>query len=187
MSFPKPNDIANQTKFAAFVGVSQQAISQLKNKNVFPEGGTYADWLNAYLERLRSEASGREKDERLSQVRIRDTEMAGHLKELDLLEKLKKIIWVDDLSPMLTALLGSIQFNVMSAQERIIEAIESKHGVKLDDDDVGKPLRTALESVASGALEFESLLASGDGGADTDGADADGRVVAEVPKAAGRE
>ncbi len=183
MSFPKPNDIANQTKFAAFVGVSQQAISQLKNKNVFPEGGTYADWLNAYLERLRSEASGREQDERLSHVRIRDTEMAANLKELDYLEKLKKIIWVDDLSPMLTALLGAIQFNVMSAQERIIEAIESKHGIKLEDDDVGKPLRTALESVASGALEFESLLTSSNGSADTNSADANSGMVPKVSQA----
>lgn len=183
MSFPKPDDVANQTKFAAFVGVSQQAISQLKNKNVFPEGGTYAEWLAAYLERLRAEAAGRDQDERLSQVRIRETEMSANLKELDYLERLRKIILIDDLSPMMTALYSAIQFNVMSAQERIIEAVESKHAIKLDDDDVGKPLRDALASVAGSTREFIESLASNDDGVTADGADADGGVVAEVPEA----
>lgn len=184
MSFPNPNDVANQTKFAAFVGVSQQAISQLKNKNVFPDGGTYAEWLSAYLERLRAEAAGRDQDERLSQVRIRETEMSANLKELDYLERLGKIILVADLSPLVTELFSSIQFNVMSAQERIIEAVESKHAIKLDDDDVGKPLRDALASVADGTREFIGAIASSVGGATADGADADGGVVAEVPEAA---
>lgn len=167
MSWPKPDEIANQTRFAKFVGVSQQAISQLKGKGVLPDNGTYADWLYAYVDRLRTEASGREQDERLSAVRIRDTEMAANLKEIEFLKQLKQIIFVADLSPMLTALMGAIQFNVMAAQEQIIEAIESRYSIKLDDDDVGKPLRTALESVASGTKEFESLLAPGDNGTDT--------------------
>jgi hypothetical protein len=163
MSWPDPEMKASQTTFAMMVGVSQQAISQLKTKGVLPEGGTYADWLIAYLDRLRSEAAGREQDNRLSDVRIRETEMSANLKELEFFEKLKKIIWVDDLAPLMNDFVSAVQFNVMAAQERIIEAIESKHSITVDDDDIGKPLRAALESVVGGSREFIARISSSDG------------------------
>lgn len=163
MSWPDPEMKASQTTFAMMVGVSQQAISQLKTKGVLPEGGTYADWLIAYLDRLRSEAAGREQDNRLSDVRIRETEMSANLKELEFFERLKKIIWVDDLAPLMNDFVSAVQFNVMAAQERIIEAIESKHSITVDDDDIGKPLRAALESVVGGAREFIARISSSDG------------------------
>ena len=170
MSWPDPDLKASQTTFAMMVGVSQQAISQLKSKGVLIEGGTYADWLIAYLERLRTEAAGREQDQRLADVRIRETEMSANLKELEYLKQLGKIILVDDISPLLNSFCSAVQFNVMAAQERIIEAIESKHSITVDDDDIGKPLRTALESVISGSREFITRLsASSDGDETADG------------------
>ena len=70
-----------------------------------------------------------------------------------------------------------MQFNVMAAQERIIEAIESKHSITIDDDDIGKPLRTALESVISGSREFITRIsASDDGVAAADQSADDGMV-----------
>lgn len=165
ISWPDPNAKANQTAFAAMVGVSQQAISQLKNKGVLPDGGTYTDWLIAYVERLRAEAAGREQDNRLSDVRIRETEMSANLKELEYMKQLGQTILVNDLSPLLNGFMASVQFNVMAAQERIIEAIESKHSITVDDDDIGKPLRAALESVISGSREFIARISSGDDGA----------------------
>lgn len=167
MSWPDPDLKASQTTFAMMVGVSQQAISQLKNKGVLPDGGTYADWLIAYLDRLRSEAAGREQDNRLSDVRIRETEMSANLKELEYFDKLKKIIWVDDMSPLLNDFCSAVQFNVMAAQERIIEAIESKHSITIDDDDISKHLRAALESVISGSRELIARISSVDGVATT--------------------
>ncbi len=173
MGWPDQDSKASQTGFAVMVGVSQQAISKLQAKGVLPENGTYGDWHIAYLDRLRSEASGREQDQRLSDVRIRETEMSANLKELEYLKQLGKIIFVDDLSPLLTAFFSSVQFNVMAAQERIIEAIESKHSITVDDDDINKPLRAALESVASGSREFVARItpsadcdAAADGSAD---------------------
>lgn len=165
ISWPDPNAKANQTAFAGMVGVSQQAISQLKAKGVLTDGGTFYEWHTAYLERLQSVAAGREQDNRLSDVRIRETEMSANLKELEYMKQLGQIILVNDLSPLLSAFIGSVQFNVMAAQERIIEAIESKHSITIDDDDIGKPLRTALESVISGSREFIARISSGDDGA----------------------
>lgn len=164
ISWPNPNDIASQTSFAQLVGVSQQSISKLKEKGVLHDGGTFEEWLNSYVERLRSEAAGREQDSRLSASRIRETEASANLKELDYLDRLKTVIWRPDIEPLLTELCGAVQFNVMAAQERIIETIESKYSIKLEDDDIGKHLRAALESVASGAGELVSRIASSDGG-----------------------
>lgn len=162
MTWPNPESPANQAAFAAMVGVSQQAISQLKLKNVFPEGGTYAEWLHAYLERLRTEASGRDQDARLSSARIRETEASANLKDLDYLQRLKKIILFDDVAPMLNQFCSAVQFNVLAAQEKIIDAIESKYSITLDDDEIAKPLRDALESVAGSATEFIARLDDGD-------------------------
>ncbi len=167
MSWPEPDLKASQTTFAMFVGVSQQAISQLKAKGVLQEGGTFADWHIAYLERLRSEAAGREQDSRLSDVRIRETEMSANLKELEYLKQLGQTILVNDLSPLLTAFFSAVQFNVMAAQERITEAIESKHSITLNDDDIGKHLRAALESVISGSQELVARLSSSIDGDET--------------------
>lgn len=173
MSWPNPNEVASQTVFAQMVGVSQQAISKLKEKDVLPEGGTYSDWLSSYVERLRSEAAGREQDSRLSASRIRETEASANLKELDYLDRLKTVVWVADVEPLITELCSSVQFNVMAAQERIIESIESKYSIKIDDDDIGKHLRSALESVASGAGELVQRIAAGDGGDEAAAGDTD--------------
>ncbi len=158
MSWPDPNAIASQSEFARMIGISQQAVSKLQGNGIIEKGQTYDAWLNAYLERLRSEAAGRLQDERLSSARIRETEMNANLKEIEFHDKLKNIIWRDDLLPLLDALVSSVQFNVMSAKERIIEAIESKHSITLDDESVSEPLRSALESVASSKGELARML-----------------------------
>lgn len=181
ISWPNPNDIASQTTFAFMVGVSQQAISKLKEKNVLADGGTYDNWLNSYVERLRSEAAGREQDTRLSASRIRETEASANLKELDYLDRLKTVIWRPDIEPLLTELCSAIQFNVMAAQERIIESIESKYSIKLEDEDIGKHLRSALESVASGAGELVSRIAEGVDGDEAAALDTDAAVESIVP------
>jgi hypothetical protein len=172
--WPNPNDVANQTTFGQMVGVSQQTISKLKVKRVLVDGGTFADWLSGYIDRLRLEAAGRDQDDRLSEGRIRETEMSANLKELEYLAKLKQVVWVADVEPLVVELCSAVQFNVMAAQERILEGIESKHSLQLDDDDIGKHLRSALEAVASSASEFVKRVVQSDDGdeAATDVADA---------------
>lgn len=164
MQWPDPDLKASQTGFAQMVGVSQQAISQLKSKGVLPDGGTYRDWLTCYLDRLRTEAAGREQDSRLADVRIRETEMSANLKEMEYLRQLQQVIVVSDIAPLLNEFCSAVQFNVMAAQERIIEAIESKHSITIDDDDIATHLRAALETVVGGARELIAGLETGHGG-----------------------
>lgn len=159
--WPNPNEPATQTGFAKLVGISQQAVSKLKSNGIIKAGGTYNQWLISYVERLRSEAGGREQDERLSAARIRQTEMDANLKELEYLKESKQIISRDDLEPLLDSLVSAIQFNVMAARDQIIEGIESKHSVTLDDESVSGPLRNALASVADSASEFTNSFEEG--------------------------
>ncbi|TQV85203.1 hypothetical protein FKG94_03160 [Exilibacterium tricleocarpae] len=156
--WPNPVEKAVQTRFAQFVGISQQAVSQLKDKGVLAEGGTYREWLLAYVERLRTEAAGRDQGDRLSSARIRETEMSANLKEIEYMDRMKLVVWREDIAPLLENLCLSIQSQVMNAKDKIIEAIESKHALTLDDDSVDKHLRAALDAVAGSAGELAQHL-----------------------------
>jgi phage terminase Nu1 subunit (DNA packaging protein) len=48
-----------QAEFAADVGISQQAVSDLVSKGVLENGAPEAEWLLAYCHRLREQAAGR--------------------------------------------------------------------------------------------------------------------------------
>lgn len=48
-----------QAEFAAAVGISQQAVSELVRAGVLPAGASAGQWLLAYCERLREQAAGR--------------------------------------------------------------------------------------------------------------------------------
>ena len=53
------NEPVTQAEFAADVGISQQAVSELVLNGVLKEGDTEAQWLLAYCLRLREQAAGR--------------------------------------------------------------------------------------------------------------------------------
>lgn len=48
-----------QGEFAAMVGITQQAVSDLQRRGVLRNGVTGASWLLAYCEHLREQAAGR--------------------------------------------------------------------------------------------------------------------------------
>lgn len=48
---------AVQSEFALMVGVSRQRIGQLVAEGTFHAGGTYLEWLHAYVNRLREHAA----------------------------------------------------------------------------------------------------------------------------------
>lgn len=60
-----------QSAFGTFVGVSQQAVSDLVQRGVLRADATAREWLMAYLEHLRQVAAGRAPDGELSTERAR--------------------------------------------------------------------------------------------------------------------
>lgn len=49
----------SRTRFGAVVGIGSRRVAELIADGTLPEGGTAGQWIAAYTERLRSQASGR--------------------------------------------------------------------------------------------------------------------------------
>jgi phage terminase Nu1 subunit (DNA packaging protein) len=52
-----------QAQFAELVGITQQRVSELVGDGTLPRGATALQWLQAYCERLREQAAGRQGEE----------------------------------------------------------------------------------------------------------------------------
>ncbi|MCO1337136.1 hypothetical protein MO867_22700, partial [Microbulbifer sp. OS29] len=70
------NDQATQSGFARLVGTSQPAIAKHVQAGVLPQGSTYSVWLQAYCERLRTEAAGRQANDARNQKDLADADKA---------------------------------------------------------------------------------------------------------------
>jgi hypothetical protein len=102
----------------------------------------------AYIRKLREAAAGRS-DEQLGVNRARRELADAMLKELELAEKYKLIINVDGVEPMLISLMKEIQSVVIEAGNKALQAIETTHELKVDDDLVLGPLYAALGNLAA--------------------------------------
>lgn len=149
---------ATQTGFAKLVGTTKQAVSDRFNGGQLPPDGTYAEWLAAYLSRLREEAAGRS-DKDLASARARETLASAQLKEIELSEKLSLVVMVSDLAPALVVLMKDTRSSMMEAGNKILQSIESETGTPFPDEFVLNPIRSALSSAAGGADQLVSSIA----------------------------
>lgn len=157
------NSPANQTTFGKLVGASQQAISKQVEKGVLIPGQTHAEWLKVYVSHLREEAAGRGGDHQaqLTMARIEESRENAAEKKQRRLTAAQALLVRDEVEAAILELPRYIQSSVLSAGDTIIEAIESRYSIELDDEIVTKPLRSALGHAANRVVEFEAAL-SGD-------------------------
>ena len=114
----------------------------------------------AYIDDLRQKAAGRSNED-LGEARRQETVASTHLKVLDIFEKHKQVIWTAHLKPLMLGMMDSVQSNVMNAGGKIIQTIESEHGLEIDDELINGHLRTALGNVTRGGEELvRSVLGS---------------------------
>jgi hypothetical protein len=169
-------DPATQAGFARLVGTSRQAIANLAEKSVFPDGGTFAEWLLVYCERQREMAAGRggnlqeqltairieEGRENVAEKRQRRLSDAGELMDRAMVEQ-----WV-------LAASGNVQTFVMEAGDTILESLSEKYGISIDEDDVLGHLRTALGYVGKAGVELAEHFSGVGGIAGSDTSDTNG-------------
>lgn len=155
--FPCLDEKATQTGFAKLVGVTKQAIGRRYSEGQFPAGGSYATWLQIYLESLRVEAAGRSEKE-LAAIRGRKELAQAMREEFELAKEMKMVVLVEDISPGLIGILKEIQTNIIQAGKRSMQAIQAEHQIKLHDDIVLEPLRAALRDVAGSADQLVATL-----------------------------
>lgn len=156
---------AKQVEFAALVGATQQAIAKHVEAGVLPRGATYEQWLVAYCDRLRTEASGRVKSEareRRDVAQAMESEINAEMKRRQLFKEDGLLLDIDSVRQVLTewATIGKNEF--LGAVDKIVTAIEAEHGITIDRDQLQFDIDTALKAIGSYAFEPGAL---GDGGA----------------------
>jgi hypothetical protein len=154
--FDQLDNPATQSGFGVLVGISQQAVSKLVTKGVIPKAGSYREWLLAYTDALRTTASGREEEARLTSARIREADASAALKELNFHKQAETLVEVSAIEPLLISWAARALSAVQAAEAKIIEGLESKHGLSIDVDLISGPLRSALKTIADHPAGIES-------------------------------
>jgi len=141
----------SQTAFARLVGVSKQSISQRVADGLLREGAPAGEWLRAYCGRLREEAAGRgDVDSKaLMRARTRESEAKARMQELQYHRELKQLVPVEEIEPLLESWATTARGEVQHAVEKIIAAIESRHGVEVERALYDEHLRAAFGVIAS--------------------------------------
>lgn len=161
------NEVANQTRFAALVGVDQSMIAKHLAKGKMTRNATMGVWLVEYCENLRQQATGRggSAQERLTIARIEESAENTASKRQARLMQSGALIDKEQVAQFVKESAGEIKTGVLTAGETIIERIQSKYDIELDDDDdVLGELKSALGHAGSVAQQFaRNVGAVGDG------------------------
>jgi len=170
------NAPATLSSLALLVGVSRQAMQKLNATNPFPQGESNLVWLHTYVGMLRESAAGRGGDDQkgLTTWRKEEAKENALLKRLDRLQREGALVIADDVVDGLTAWSGVVVQSIDHAVNNATERIESKHGVQLDDDDLGGYFRSACRDIGAAANQFTSGISASVDGTDSTGAAADG-------------
>lgn len=161
------DEVATQVRFAALVGVSQQAISDKVMAGVLTSGGTLRDWLLAYCERLRLEASGRSGDDNqsLTRARTREAEASAELKQLQIMEKSGTLVSRAEIEPRMNAMVTAARTELLTLPDKLVSEIKALHGIDVDPSLIEDRIHEALNHLAGGMYaDGEDHDAPGDDG-----------------------
>lgn len=164
------DDVAKQTEFAELVGATQQAIGKHVTSGVLTRGESYRQWLIAYAERLRSEASGRVASharERRDMAQAEESEINTEMKRRTLLKEECLLLDLDSVRQVLTDWAGIGKNEFIGAVDKIITAIESEHGITIDREPFQQDVNAALKSIGSYTFEPGELGGGSAGDVDT--------------------
>ncbi|WP_346839815.1 hypothetical protein [Microbulbifer sp. SAOS-129_SWC] len=159
-------DTATQSGFARLVGASQPAIAKHVQAGVLEQGASYGAWLQAYCERLRTEAAGRlatEARNRRDMAQALESEANAQLKMRELYRQDRLILDIDSVRKVLAewSTIGKSEFT--GAVDNIITAIESRHAITVDREPLQPDIEAALRAI--GSYEFEpAATGAGDPG-----------------------
>lgn len=139
-----------QRQFATLVGVTQPAIAKHVSSGLLREGATLGEWLRAYCEKLRAEASGRASDDSvaLTRAKTREAEGRARLADLQYYREVEALVPVELIEPMLESWAVSGRAEVTRAVESVVAAVESKYKIEVERELYEKPLYAALDAIA---------------------------------------
>lgn len=125
-----------------------------------------------YIRVMREKAAGRGSDNngQLVESRIEESREKTLALRLDRLERQGEIIVAAQAAESIVGFAAGLEPVFDSVAADIIEHIESKHQITLDDDLVSKPIRVAIGNLASRARKLGEDMAASSGGAGAAGA-----------------
>lgn len=157
------NDQANQSVFAKIVGISQPTVHKHAKRLGLIPGQTYAEWILAYTNQLRTEASGRahESDSSFIALKKRKAELENIDLTITVGEKLEIFVPTEIALSTIYDLLDFFQQELINVGDNISEKLESKFNIEVDDECISDPIRATAERVASNARELgQSFIGS---------------------------
>ena len=104
----------------------------------------------AYIRDLREKAAGRggEDQEILTRARFRDANASAQLKELQFHKEVGDLVPVSEIEPMLESWAVTARSETTHAVEKIIAAIQSQHGIEVEQDLIDEQLGAAFTAIA---------------------------------------
>lgn len=152
------DDEAKQTVFAELVGASQPAISKYHRLGILVKGQSLGQWLLAYCEKMRSEASGREVTDsrkRLDEAKTREALANAETKELALYREKELILDRNQVRLAMADWVNTAKSEYESSVEKIIALIEDKHGVTVDRESVNSVIDATCRAIGGFRIESE--------------------------------
>lgn len=103
-----PYEPVTQADFADWIGVTQQAVSDMVGRGVLQPGQSLKEWIRAYCNHMRGVASGRGSDAELAKERAHATRVARERNEIKLAVDLGQFAPVTGLELVLATVGGTV-------------------------------------------------------------------------------
>ena len=103
-----PYEPVTQADFADWIGVTQQAVSDMVGRGVLQPGQSLKEWTKAYCNHMRGVASGRGSDAELAKERAHATRVARERNEIKLAVDLGQFAPVTGLELVLATVGGTV-------------------------------------------------------------------------------
>lgn len=142
---------ATQALFASLVGIGQSRVSERITAGVLRDGAPLGEWLHQYCERLRDEASGRAGDDQgsLTRARTAEAEASARLKEMQIMEKAGKLVPIEEVEPLLLAMVTAARTELLALPEKLRLEIKALYGVDVDVSLIEARVCESLNHLAS--------------------------------------
>ena len=166
-----------QAKIAAHLRMSERNLRELLPKlGMDHKRQTLDEIREAYIEHLRSVASGHQSDGGvdLTAVRARRETAEADLREMDRAERYGQICAIDQVAQTVSELGDAISIEFLEAGETVIDAISSRYDIEFDENIVNDAHRDAQARLKGSIQQSIEGIRRVAGVVDTAGPDIDG-------------
>lgn len=144
--------MATLESIAVHLDMSERNLRDvLKKINLNHRTASLTDIRIGYIRLMREQAAGRggSHQENAAKAKIRESEANAQLKELDFYEKIKLLVPLEEIEPMLDNWAVLARSEIKNAMDKIIANLESKHSIEIEQGFIDESLGSAFTAIAS--------------------------------------